>query len=515
MKKKRLTQGLFMIVGIGVLILPLLICGTPGWADSQPVAEVVVRSHQIDFLPKISGYSEIILKVSAPGGYVLTKTFNAGNIPYFEPSSAMGDGTYIYELSATPGGEKKVRKLEKDIVRAGMQPGLKNFSRSMVQSGVFSIRGGSLVTPFIPENGVTNPMDVINDDDMIITGSICVGFDCVDGETFGYDTIKLKENNLRLYFEDTSNTSSFPANDWRLVANDTANGGANYFSIEDSTAGNKIFMVKAGAPAHSLYVDDYGRVGLGTSVPSTELHLLDGDSPTCRLEQDTSEGWGAQVWDILGNETNFFIRDVTNGSQTPFRIQPGAPTNNLCLKSDGKVGIGTWSPAYKVEVQTTGENCALVVNRTDGAINYVNATATYANFGSVNNFPTRIMANGTWRLTLNTDNSLSMVSGASCTTGGVWTNASSIELKENISSLSSTEAQATLEALNPVKFNYKADKDENHVGFIAEEVPELVASKDRKGMSAMDVVAILTRVMQEQQKTIAGLKQEIAELKKK
>jgi len=48
-----------------------------------------------------------------------------------------------------------------------------------------------------------------------------------------------------------------------------------------------------------------------------------------------------------------------------------------------------------------------------------------------------------------------------------------------------------------VKFAYKTDKTEKHVGFVAEEVPELVATKDRKGLSSMDIVAVLTKVVQE------------------
>ncbi|MBC8391607.1 MAG: hypothetical protein H8E17_03440, partial [Deltaproteobacteria bacterium] len=52
-------------------------------------------------------------------------------------------------------------------------------------------------------------------------------------------------------------------------------------------------------------------------------------------------------------------------------------------------------------------------------------------------------------------------------------------------------------------------------GFIAEDVPELVATKDRKGMSSMDVVAVLTRVVQEQQKTIAELSRKMRELEEK
>jgi hypothetical protein len=48
-----------------------------------------------------------------------------------------------------------------------------------------------------------------------------------------------------------------------------------------------------------------------------------------------------------------------------------------------------------------------------------------------------------------------------------------------------------------VTFNYKASANEKHVGFIAEEVPELVATKDRKGLNPMDIVAVLTKVVKE------------------
>ena len=48
--------------------------------------------------------------------------------------------------------------------------------------------------------------------DLIVQGSACVGFDCVNNESFGFDTIRLKENNTRLTFFDTSSLSGFPAN---------------------------------------------------------------------------------------------------------------------------------------------------------------------------------------------------------------------------------------------------------------------------------------------------------------
>jgi hypothetical protein len=86
-----------------------------------------------------------------------------------------------------------------------------------------------------------------------------------------------------------------------------------------------------------------------------------------------------------------------------------------------------------------------------------------------------------------------------------------------------------LNLLNPVKFNYKTDESEESLGFIAEDVPDLVATKDRKGISPMDVAAVLTKIVQEQQKTlqeqqkslqeqqqtITELKTRIAQLEKK
>ncbi len=107
---------------------------------------------------------------------------------------------------------------------------------------------------------------------------------------------------------------------------------------------------------------------------------------------------------------------------------------------------------------------------------------------------------------------LQMRSGAYVSSGGVWTDASSREYKEDIKNLTTDEAMDALKGLNPVKFSYRASSGEQHVGFIAEDVPKLVATKDRKGMSAMDVVAVLTKVVQKQQKTIAEFSRKMAEL---
>lgn len=90
-------------------------------------------------------------------------------------------------------------------------------------------------------------------------------------------------------------------------------------------------------------------VGIGTTSPELQLHLTKGDTPAVRLEQ-TAGTWPAQKWDVAGNESNFFIRDVTNGSKLPFRIHPGAPTSSIEIAASGNVGIGTTSPQQMLSV---------------------------------------------------------------------------------------------------------------------------------------------------------------------
>jgi hypothetical protein len=101
--------------------------------------------------------------------------------------------------------------------------------------------------------------DQVTADDQIVQGSSCVGLDCVVNESFGFDTLRLKENNLRIKFEDTS-ISGFPSNDWALQANETQSGGASRFMLFDDTAGRAPVSVFAGAPANALVITAAGEV---------------------------------------------------------------------------------------------------------------------------------------------------------------------------------------------------------------------------------------------------------------
>lgn len=229
-------------------------------------------------------------------------------------------------------------------------------------------------------------------DDVIVQGSLCAGIDCSNGMAFGFDTIIVKENNVRLKFEDTSASASFPSNDWRLQANDTANGGANYFAIQDADTSRNVFRVDAGAPTNAMYVNSSGKVGLGTSTPALHLDIVDGNTPTVRLNQDGSDGFQAQVWDIAGNEANFFIRDATNGSQLPFKIKPGADNNALFIASDNDIGLATQTPDAALHV-TRG---SLLVEASDS--NTVPTEMVEVRGGNIlvsNNAPTNITLDNT------------------------------------------------------------------------------------------------------------------------
>ena len=149
--------------------------------------------------------------------------------------------------------------------------------------------------------------------------------------------------------------------------------------------------------------------------------------------------------------------------------------------------------------------------------------------GGLNNFAL-VVKNGNIGVGVgNPTAKIQVANGASLSTGGVWTNASSRELKQDIQDLSVEEATRAMQTLKPVTYAYKSAPTDPQVGFIAEDVPALVATEDRKGLSSMDIVAVLTKVVQEQQKTmdqqqeqlqqqaeqLAAIRSELQDMKKK
>jgi hypothetical protein len=208
--------------------------------------------------------------------------------------------------------------------------------------------------------------DTVVPDTSIVQGNQCVGPDCVNGELFNLETLKLKANNTRIKFEDTSTTPGLPSTDWELTANDSNSGGQNLFRLTDLTANRSPFTVEGSAPTDSLFVGSNGKLGIQTNTPQLDLHMRTTNTPAIRFEQTNGGGFTAQTWDVGANEANFFVRDLTGGSRLPFRIRPGAPTSSVDIAASGNVGVGTQSPGAPLHVRRTDGSAQALVEEVSG-----------------------------------------------------------------------------------------------------------------------------------------------------
>ena len=189
------------------------------------------------------------------------------------------------------------------------------------------------------------------------------------------------------------------------------------------------------------------RIDPGNVNATATIHAVNADLSTLMILESQGDGDNASM--RLKSKTatfshtvanNFTIRD-NNNAVNSFVIVPSDKNNNALVIRNGRIGLGTTNPLNPIE----------------------------------------------------------LANGAKCTSGGVWTNASSRELKKDIEALPLNQAKEALSGLQPVTYRYNADPEEKQVGFIAEDVPELVATNTRKELSPMDVVAVLTKVVQDQQ----------------
>ena len=126
------------------------------------------------------------------------------------------------------------------------------------------------------------------------------------------------------------------------------------------------FRVGTGTDSYNTFFTA-GNVGLGLTNPTERLHVSGNVIVTgITTFQDNV--------DIAGNlavDTNtLFVNSTTN-----------------------RIGIGTDNPAYQVEIENTGANALLVLDRTDGAACFIEGQLTRSAFGSVNATPLALAYN--------------------------------------------------------------------------------------------------------------------------
>jgi hypothetical protein len=500
--------------------------------------------------PNPSGPHESVeLVVSFPNGDSITKTYN-GNRPISLRLSDLGsdlpDGQYTWEIRVAPTVSSDVAKKLKSARAANDDAAARKIMREAgltdnVSSGSFAIAGGTFVTPSgtearvstdsssqkeedptiggpatTPRGGKVAVNDQVIPDDLIVQGSTCVGFDCVNNESFGFDTIKLKENSTRIKFEDTS-TGSFPSNDWQLTANDPPGGTANRFSIEDITGATVPFTVTAGASTNSIFVDSTGRVGFRTATPVLDLHVSTSNTPALRLEQTNAGGFTAQTWDVAGNEANFFVRDVTGGSRLPFRIRPGATTSSIDISASGSVGINDASPnsAAKLDVNggqryegvaaPTFDNAAWVWNESGIGYTVQSGGSIRLRTGATSAARMTITAAGDVGINCNTPTADFVVfgtsdcsgSGSALTAGATqFVATSSRTMKENLEPVAVPDLLDRISKVDVYKYDFKVGA-KNRLGLMAEDFHTILGRGSDKVIDGNEVQMTLWMAVQQ------------------
>lgn len=305
--------------------------------------------------------------------------------------------------------------------------------------------------------------------------------------------------------------------------------------MSDQTIPNEI--TPNDAIIDKLFVTGNVGIGIGTDAPKAPLHVKNymavgpfaatngegGIEVTGKLAEFSFVRRNLTSWPAMPVAGDRFVWYNAEGTEGTARLWTEVKGDLVTVTANGNVGIGTTAPSAKLQIEdgsapdskikfgsSGGGGAHHLSSKRDIVFNsdkpvgsergcfYFRKTS-FENLASYQN------------LVIITE------PGDLKATGDVYARGvklqSSRELKENIAELTGADAVETLQNLNPVKFNYKADSEKNqYIGFIAEEVPELVATSDRKTLNPMDIIAVLTQVVKEQQKTMTALAEKVKRL---
>lgn len=281
-----------------------------------------------------------------------------------------------------------------------------------------------------------------------------------------------------------------------------------------------------------------GNVGIGTSSPSTQLHLSAGplrinDIDIARYAGKAHISSGL----VLGASSAYTSQLTVNTAAAVAGVAIRAPTTSASttdmitvkeytsgdslfrVMGDGKVGIGTTGvPGHALDV-----NGKIMIQKQSPSVEqpwlYFKSDADIANAnwsvqlkddwtGVQDNALSFARYNGSTYshiLNLHTDGSMSTATGAQLTSAGTWTNASDRRLKTNI--IETKYGLADVLRLRPVDYKMKKDGTAQ-VGLIAQEVqkviPEVISGKEGdldKGeilnVSYGNIVPVLIKAVQD------------------
>ena len=248
---------------------------------------------------------------------------------------------------------------------------------------------------------------------------------------------------------------------------------------------------EANVGSNALVVGSSGNVGIGTSSPTSQLHI---DPATdniygngLRVSRAATAGQNIVI-NYRGGSANYIATDsvFSNPNHRFFTSTDGSTiTERMIIDSSGNVGIGT-SSSY------------------GGMLNFLTTASR------ITGFTTRPSSNITYNAADFQNSSGTGVGGIGVTSSSTqFSTSSDYRLKENITEI--TDGITRVKQLNPSRFNFIADPDIIVDGFIAHEVqgivPEAISGeKDAvnedgsirpQGIDQSKLVPLLTAALQE------------------
>jgi len=295
--------------------------------------------------------------------------------------------------------------------------------------------------------------------------------------------------------------------DWSVIGGGTGNRGDSPYATIGGGAAN----VASGNSATVAGGFEDTASGYFSTVPGGKENTAAGDYSFAAGRYAKANHNGSFVW-----------ADVSGGNFA------STGTNQFLIRATGGVGINT-APDVLLNVKNLSDAGALVRigdNTTDlAAKRLFFGDGDFVSIGEGSTQDDRMEIKAGNSIYINTpkiginvlpSNPLELVSGAYCSSLGVWTNASSRKYKTEIEPLNTdeyTNILKKLEGMDVVHFRYKADPTRKHIGMIAEDVPEEISSEKRDGIPTADAIAFLMAAVKAQQCQIEQLKATVKDLK--
>jgi len=241
---------------------------------------------------------------------------------------------------------------------------------------------------------------------------------------------------------------------------------------------NTPFSVASSSGASLMIINTSGNVGIGTTSPTSKLHIVDSAVPNITLDDGS-----ARVVKLLGGAAT-----QNAGLGTYYNANFGLFTNSLqrvTIQNDGNVGIGTTSPNSKLQVWGnltvgTSSTPTIFVDTANNAIG-INTTSNIS-LGPI------VVGNGAY-----------------LSAGGTWGNNSDVNSKENFSSLNPQDILNKIDSLAITQWSYKAEGPSIvHIGPMAQDFyaafkvgnsPTSISTIDPAGVALLGIQALDQKIL--------------------